>query len=41
VLDNVDTSEELEKVIEDCDLLGAGSRVIVTTRNKYSLPSKL
>ena len=34
VLDDVDTSEQLENLIEDFDFLGLGSRVIVTTRNK-------
>ncbi|XP_027346627.1 TMV resistance protein N-like [Abrus precatorius] len=33
VLDDVATSEQLENLI-DCDSLGPGSRVIVTTRNK-------
>ena len=34
VLDDVATSEQLEYLIKDYDLLGQGSRVIVTTRNK-------
>jgi len=37
VLDDADTSEELEKVITNYDLLGAGSRVIVPTTNKQVL----
>jgi len=37
VLDDVDTSEQLEKILGDCDSLGPGSRVIVTTRNKQVL----
>ncbi|XP_029125538.1 TMV resistance protein N-like [Cajanus cajan] len=34
VLDDVDTLQQLEYLVEDYDLLGPGSRVIVTTRNK-------
>ncbi|KAK7401090.1 hypothetical protein VNO78_12404 [Psophocarpus tetragonolobus] len=34
VLDDVSTSEELEYLSKDYNLLGQGSRVIVTTRNK-------
>ncbi|KAL2322257.1 hypothetical protein Fmac_026636 [Flemingia macrophylla] len=34
VLDDVATSEQLENLIEDFDILGLGSRVIVTTRNQ-------
>ncbi|RDX79086.1 TMV resistance protein N, partial [Mucuna pruriens] len=34
VLDDVATLEQLEYLIKDYDLLGQGSRVIITTRNK-------
>ena len=34
VLDDVTTFKKLEHLIEDFDLLGPGSRVVVTTRNK-------
>ncbi|KAL2339968.1 hypothetical protein Fmac_007908 [Flemingia macrophylla] len=37
VLDDVATSEQLEKLIVEYDFLGPGSRVIVTTRNKQIL----
>nr|KYP60431.1 TMV resistance protein N [Cajanus cajan] len=37
VLDDVATSQQLEKLIEEYDFLGPGSRVIVTTRNKQIL----
>ncbi|RDX91622.1 TMV resistance protein N, partial [Mucuna pruriens] len=37
VLDDVATSEQLEKLSVEHDLLGPGSRVIVTTRNKRIL----
>ncbi|RDX79531.1 TMV resistance protein N, partial [Mucuna pruriens] len=39
VLDDVATSEQLEKLIIEYDFLGPGSRVIVTTRNKQILSS--
>ncbi|CAJ2651357.1 unnamed protein product [Trifolium pratense] len=35
VLDDVATSEQLDDLISDCDFLGPGSRVIVTTRDKH------
>ncbi|RDX93755.1 TMV resistance protein N, partial [Mucuna pruriens] len=34
VLDDVATINQLEYLVRDCDFLGLGSRVIVTTRNK-------
>ncbi|KAG5001858.1 hypothetical protein AAZX31_08G293300 [Glycine max] len=39
ILDDVTTSEQLDKIIPDfdCDFLGPGSRVIVTTRDKQIL----
>ncbi|KAK8473258.1 hypothetical protein PHAVU_001G093900 [Phaseolus vulgaris] len=37
VLDDVGTSEQLEKLILEYDFLGPGSKVIVTTRNKQIL----
>ncbi|KAG4975720.1 hypothetical protein JHK86_035194 [Glycine max] len=37
VLDDVATSEQLEKLIGEYDFLGLGSRVIVTSRNKQML----
>ncbi|RDX93477.1 TMV resistance protein N, partial [Mucuna pruriens] len=37
VLDDVATSEQLEKLILEYDFLGPGSRLIITTRNKQIL----
>ncbi|KAH1261309.1 TMV resistance protein N [Glycine max] len=37
VLDDVSTREQLEKLIEEYDFMGAESRVIVTTRDKHIL----
>ncbi|XP_027911123.1 TMV resistance protein N-like isoform X3 [Vigna unguiculata] len=37
VLDDVDTSEQIEKLILEYEFLGPGSKVIVTTRNKQIL----
>ncbi|KAL7217223.1 hypothetical protein ACSBR1_029020 [Camellia fascicularis] len=37
VLDDVDESTELEKLVGELDWFGFGSRIIITTRNQYTL----
>jgi hypothetical protein len=37
VLDDVDHSDQLEKIVEKGDWFGLGSRIIITTRNKHLL----
>ncbi|KAG4385092.1 hypothetical protein AAZX31_12G025800 [Glycine max] len=37
VVDDVDDIEELKKLAEELDRFGPGSRIIITTRNKYLL----
>ncbi|XP_028795619.1 TMV resistance protein N-like [Neltuma alba] len=37
VLDDVDSSEQLDYLARECDCLGQGSKVIITTRNRHML----
>ncbi|XP_054813331.1 TMV resistance protein N-like [Prosopis cineraria] len=37
ILDNVDKYEQLQKLAGNCDWFGAGSRIIITTRDKHLL----
>lgn len=37
VLDDVDQLQQLEHLVGDCDLFGAGSRIIIKTRDERVL----
>ena len=37
ILDDVDKSDQIERLIGGCDWFASGSRIIITTRNKHLL----